>query len=132
MDEGNQMVRRVASAIIASIKAQMDGHPIPGDIAPDSWTATGGVIDGETLARAAIEGMKSPTDSMLLACWPLYHPWGENAPKPEDRPNNFAAMQEQVTAYWQAMIDAALTPPPSGECRCLNRLSFPTVKPSWR
>jgi hypothetical protein len=105
MDEGKQIVTRVASAIVASIKVQLDGHPIPGDAAPDSWT----------LAKAAIEAMREPTDAMLRTCWKLYHPWGADAPKPEDRPNNFAAMQEQVTAYWQAMISAALTPPPSGE-----------------
>jgi hypothetical protein len=115
MDEGKQIVTRVASAIVASIKVQLDGHPIPGDAAPDSWTATGGTVDGETLAKAAIEAMREPTDAMLRTCWKLYHPWGADAPKPEDRPNNFAAMQEQVTAYWQAMISAALTPPPSGE-----------------
>jgi hypothetical protein len=115
MDEGNQMVERVASAIVASIKAQMDGHPIPGDVAPDSWTATGGVIDGETLARAAIEAMKVPTPAMLLARWPSYHPWGVNAPLPEDRASMYAEMVEKTTALWETMISAALTPPPSGE-----------------
>jgi hypothetical protein len=55
-----EMIEKVATAIVASIKAQMDGHPIPG-VPPsvDSWTATGGVIDGNLLARAAIEAMSA-------------------------------------------------------------------------
>lgn len=48
-------VYEVAMAICADIKRQFDGHPIPG-FPPqiDSWTATGGVLECEQLAKAAI------------------------------------------------------------------------------
>lgn len=48
-------VEEVATAIIESFKAQLDGHPIPGvPPAINSWTATGGTIEGNLLAEAAI------------------------------------------------------------------------------
>jgi hypothetical protein len=60
-------------------------------------------------ARAAIEAMRTPSDAMLLARWPSYHPWGENAPPPEDRPSMYAEMVEKTTALWGTMIDTALS-----------------------
>lgn len=64
----------------------------------------------EGLARAAIEAMREPTQSMVTACWPLHHPWGEHAPDPSERTLMFDDMAADVAADWQAMIDAALKP----------------------
>ena len=67
------------------------------------------------VARAAIEAMREPTEAMAAACWPLHHPWGNNAPDPSDRPLSFEDMLADVTADWKAMIDAALSSPPVAE-----------------
>lgn len=50
---------------------------------------------------------KEPTEAMLEACWPLYHPWGVNAPTSEDRPGLFALMKDRKIADWNAMLTAA-------------------------
>lgn len=54
-------VERVARAIANDIKRQFNGHPIPG-VPPqiDSWTATGGTLECEEIAQAAIAAMPSP------------------------------------------------------------------------
>jgi hypothetical protein len=84
MDEGNQMVERVAKAIGDHFYA--DVRP---DTTPELWASC---LDA---ARAAIEAMREPTAEMVAAVGSDYG----------------AALE----ATYQAMIDAALTPPPSGE-----------------
>lgn len=49
---------------------------------------------------------REPTEAMLRACWPIYHPW-TNPPEPEQRPNNYADMKEKYSAVWRAMWDAS-------------------------
>jgi hypothetical protein len=44
------------------------------------------------------------TDEMILARWPSYHPWGQNAPPPEDRPSMYAEMVEKTKALWAILI----------------------------
>ena len=90
-----EMVERVAEAIRESIKAQMDGHPIPGDVAPDSWTASGGTVDCVLIARAAIEAMREPTEAML-----------RQAVADADE---YRFGQHEARHAWLAMIDSALT-----------------------
>jgi len=65
--------------------------------------------EARTYAAAAIKAMREPTEAMLVKCWPHHHPWGENCPSPDDRPNGYAAMRDLVTKDWRACIDAALT-----------------------
>jgi NTP pyrophosphatase (non-canonical NTP hydrolase) len=45
-----------------------------------------------------------PTPEMLLARWPSYHPWGVNAPPPEDRPEMYAEMVEKTKALWATLL----------------------------
>lgn len=61
-------------------------------------------------ARAAIEAMREPTPAMIRARWPTYHPWGQNAPPPEERQGMFDEMAEKTTVIWRTMLDAALAP----------------------
>jgi hypothetical protein len=70
----SEMVERVAVALQSAI---------PGLVNPEAWPWI-------TMAHAAIEAMREPTDTMLIAS--LWEPEG--------------AKQE-----WQSMIDAALTNP---------------------
>lgn len=85
---------------------------IVADALTKAFDREGRVFDAgqaEDLARAAIKAMREPTDQMKAACWPNHHPWGKNAPNPSDRPDMFQQMDADVTADWQAMIDAALS-----------------------
>lgn len=95
------MIERVARAICQA--NQMD---------PDSKSHINGNAwhweDYAKDARAAIEAMRDPTEAMKVACWPNHHPWGKNAPDPTERPEMVRQMDADVTADWQAMIDAAL------------------------
>ncbi len=68
-DVGMDMVERVARAAMDAFKAEMGGHRIPGDVAPDSWTANGGSVDFEVVARAAIEAMRSNLETLPRYDW---------------------------------------------------------------
>ncbi len=61
-------------------------------------------------AMIALEAMREPTPEMIRARWQSYHPWGQNAPPPEDRQAMFDEMAEKTTTLWATMIDAALNP----------------------
>jgi hypothetical protein len=94
MDEGNQKVSHVAAAIEASFKdAVADGAGM-------SFAETGVTSPKPELwaryARAAIEAMREPTDAMEAAVHSQYNAY-------------------EFNRMWTVAIDAALTPPPSGE-----------------
>lgn len=57
-------VERVAKALMNCFKSQFNGHRIPEDAAPDSWTANGDVysLDMEMMAKAAIAAITQPGD----------------------------------------------------------------------
>ena len=61
------MIERVARAIKSEIGEQWDAQPLPGANNPEDWSATGGTLDLITVARAAIEAMREPTEEMLYA-----------------------------------------------------------------
>lgn len=88
----NEMLEKVARAIWARVPA---GYGMTKDEATE-------------YARAAIETIREPTEAMLLAVWPLHHPWGKFAPAPEDRPGALGVMKDEVRADWQTMIDSIL------------------------
>ncbi len=50
-------VERVALAIKADMAQQFNAQPLPGPSDPTDWTATGGELDLEQVARAAIAAM---------------------------------------------------------------------------
>lgn len=97
------MIEKVAEAICQA--DEQNGGPSWGYVKSLGKHAVNGYHDR---ARAAIEALRKPTPEMLRACWPNHHPWGKDAPPPEDRPNAFEAMQEKATTDWQTMIDTAL------------------------
>jgi hypothetical protein len=47
-----------------------------------------------------------PTEDMVLACWTKWHPWGINAPPPQERISDFTRMEVDVRCYWRAMLAA--------------------------
>jgi hypothetical protein len=92
MDEGNQMVERVARAICCPEGCAGDtGSGRPCDIAAEDATSI-------RQARAAIEAMRAADLSKMRL---LLHAGTDT----------WTDAQE----LWTAVIDAALTPPPSGE-----------------
>lgn len=94
MSGNSEMVERVARAICGGDRYDEDA----------SWEVY--VVH----ARAAIEAMMTPTEAMYLACWPKHHPWGENAPSPNDRRPLYNDMKVEVLKYWQTMLSEALSP----------------------
>ena len=64
------------------------------------------------LVTLVLKAVREPDEGMLRACWQNHHPWHENAPLPEDRPEGFDAMKADVQADWQAMIDHILSEEP--------------------
>lgn len=62
-----EMVERVALAIKAEIGRAFDAQPLPGPVGADDWSATGGVLNLEDVARAAIAAMREPTEAMAFA-----------------------------------------------------------------
>ena len=84
------MIERVALALKAKIGEAFDATPIPGSPAEwGDWSATGGMLNLEDVARAAIEAMREPTQEMLRAGWAAAH-------------------DEDAGDCWRDMIDAAL------------------------
>jgi hypothetical protein len=49
-----ESVEKVARVIKDEMGRQWNAHTIPGDANPDSWTATGGVLDLERVAQACL------------------------------------------------------------------------------
>jgi hypothetical protein len=82
-------IQEVALALKANLAKQFDAKPLLGDASSDNWHATGGVIDLEEMARAAIGAMREPTETMMEAGHTFTD---ENA----------------VYGAWTWMIDAAL------------------------
>jgi len=92
-------VEKVATAIKAEIGRQFDAQPLPGP--PDNsddWSATGGVMDLELIARAAIEAMREPSEAMLDAAVTD----GRSGLRPR------ATVEDRIKKEYQAMISAAL------------------------
>lgn len=78
----SEMVERVARVIDECLTARVErGEPDP------VWRLT----TAEEVARAAIAAMREPTPAMFEVAKPLMDSWSSN------------------TAWWQAMIDAALS-----------------------
>jgi hypothetical protein len=96
MSELPEMLQRVATAIKAEIGRQLSATPIdqPGD-----WMATGGTIDLEPVARAAIAAMRKPTPYMVER--------GSSEVSSENL-TEIEAFREAKASY-KAMIDAALS-----------------------
>ena len=68
MTDTPEMVERVALAINQEVKRQWNAAPAPGrEFDPESWTATGGVIDLTAIARTTIKAMREPTKAMCRA-----------------------------------------------------------------
>jgi hypothetical protein len=84
----NEMIDRVAGALLMRSRSVMDGpnYPSPADC--------------EHLARAAIEAMRDPTPEMVLAGW--------KSPGWDD---TGCADSESAADVWRAMIDTALADP---------------------
>lgn len=63
----DEMIVRVALVLKAEIGKAFAATPLPGS-RPEwgDWSATGGSLNLEVLARAAIEAMREPTDRMLV------------------------------------------------------------------
>lgn len=99
MTEGENMVERCARALALDRAEPWEDM---NDDERRSWTES---------ARAVIEALMEPTPEMILACWQNHHPWGRNAPVPEDRPDMFADMEHRVRADWQAMLRTTLSKP---------------------
>lgn len=94
----NEMIERVALALKAKIGEAFNAKPIPHS-PPEwgAWSATGGSLNLEELARAAIEAMREPTEEMIEAA---YYPAGE--------PGDQSVSRSEAEETWHAMIDAAL------------------------
>lgn len=105
------MVERVRDAVVASLKAQAEENDsrYVGEMTAQGRVQLDGYFSAEAVARAAIEALREPTPEMVRARWPSYHPWGDNAPPPEDRASMYDEMVEKTNALWATMIDAALT-----------------------
>lgn len=89
------MVERVSEAIMASAKSQTSGF--------DDYPASG--LDYDALARAAIEAMREPTVDMKYV--------GSGIIRNSAAIGGFAELA-RAKDVWSAMIDAALTPSPTG------------------
>ena len=97
MTDTPEMVERVALAINQEFKRQWNAAPAPGrEFDPESWTATGGVIDLTEIARVASAAMREPTEAMKLAGSLKVHAF-----------KGTGAARQHVTEVWQAMNDAA-------------------------
>lgn len=91
----SEMIERVAHAVSAEMARQLGASPAPGRVwDPSSWTASGDVVNLESVARAAIEAMREPTDEMKAH--EEVH-WGYSC--------NICG---GLTEGWYAMSDAAL------------------------
>lgn len=64
------------------------------------------------------------TEAMLLARWPSYHPWGDNAPPPSERPAMWDEMAKKTTALWGAILAAAPKPNHLGGRLICDALGF--------
>jgi hypothetical protein len=97
-------IQEVALALKANLAKQFDAKPLLGDAASGDWHATGGVIDLEEMARAAIEAMREPTDAMIGACEAIE---GGKIINDYYGEGNALWISEDGRKWW-AMIDAAL------------------------
>ncbi len=83
----SEMIERVAMVIKGELGKALNATPLPGDPHDhNDWSATGGSVNLEDIARAAISAMREPTEAMV-GQWPY------------DRGNRMT---------WRAMIDEAL------------------------
>lgn len=98
----SEKVQQVASALKANLAKQFDAKPLLGDASSGDWHATGGVIDLEEMARAAIEAMRGPTKEMLT------EGYAAAATAVEQREGGASLGGEAPGDTWSAMIDAAL------------------------
>ena len=77
--------------------------------AAKSWNTRSALPQG-----SAPEGMvlvpREPTEAMLRAAWPVYHPWSK-PPAPEERPEGFADCKKTATNFYKAMIAATPSDP---------------------
>lgn len=100
MEKEMTMVERCAKAIYAKLNDEMRGDGYLSDISDDM---TDVVVDGRVdllaVARAAIEGMREPTQQMRLAG---IAEWSRPDPTPEHESTLV------FNAVWRAMVNAAL------------------------
>lgn len=90
------MIKRVAKAIKAEVGRQMNAVPIHPDPKIDDWSATGGTIDLEAVARAAIAAMREPTVAMRDAGMI----WADA--------RTATQASEAIAEAWREMIDVAM------------------------
>lgn len=95
----SEVIERIACAIASDLKAQADASRGLIFVNPRAMEVLDGVtLDGVfdllTVARAAIEAIRKPTDAMIQRGWQDgAGGWGEG---------------EEIPDIWRAMIDAAL------------------------
>lgn len=92
-------IERVARALRDEIGRQWNAHPIPGDANPDSWTATGGVLDLEVCVRAILIAIRTPSEAIVEA-------------GAADRfDSRFQSYADAISLAFTAMIDKLLEEP---------------------
>jgi hypothetical protein len=96
-----ETVERVARVLKRKIGEAFAAKPLPGSN-PEwgDWSATGGVLDLEELARAVIAAMREPTEAMLSS--------GEDS---LEYTQVCRSLRDMGAEAWRAMIAAALAEP---------------------